>query len=116
MSIPTRIQLIPASGPELGPEARWSDDRPRVVGRVKGECAIVVPRPGISRAHCRIEKTAEGYRVQDLQSTNGTFVNRVAVTGSRDLADGDELGLGRFTLRVSIGPVTQEIEIPTFTV
>jgi hypothetical protein len=52
--------------------------------------------PEVSRQHARLTKTASGYVVEDLGSTNGTFINGdqlesgVAVT----LTDGDSVSIG----------------------
>ena len=58
-----------------------------------------VPDASVSRQHARIVAAAEGVRVEDLGSKNGTFVNEARVEGSRSLADGDELRIGLVTLR-----------------
>lgn len=60
----------------------------------------------ISRVHCRIVKTGTQYRVEDLGSSNGTWVNRVRVRKNRPLSirDGDILRLANTDLRVMIQP------------
>ena len=46
------------------------------VGR-GGQCDIVLDDVSVSRRHARVELTARGYlSVQDLESTNGTFLKR----------------------------------------
>ena len=42
-----------------------------------------------------IEVTKMGCYLEDLESTNGTFVNGVKVTGRRMLLDGDIITAGR---------------------
>ena len=56
---------------------------------------------GVSRKHAKIEPTESGYRLTDLQSSNGTFLNEQPVQES-DLKDGDQLQIGKFTVTVGI--------------
>lgn|SRR5574341_22979 len=55
---------------------------------------IVINDPEVSRHHTRLVRTSGGYTVEDLRSTNGTFVNRQQLTGPRQLVDGDIVGMG----------------------
>jgi hypothetical protein len=55
---------------------------------------IVINDPEVSRHHCRFTQGGSGYTVEDLGSTNGTFVNGQRLTGARPLMPGDMLGLG----------------------
>ena len=48
----------------------------------------------LSTRHCRIEPTQTGYKVVDLGSRNGTYVNDTLVE-QRELYDGDEIRVGR---------------------
>ena len=45
------------------------------IGSKVGENTVVLPFPGVSRYHARIRKSSEGFQIQDLNSTNGTFCN-----------------------------------------
>ena len=45
-----------------------------VVGREKG-LAVAVPLKGVSRRHARITREQEAFFIEDLSSTNGTFLN-----------------------------------------
>ena len=54
----------------------------------------------VSRIHCRISAGAAELEVQDLDSTNGTFVNGTRVARAQ-LKDGDRLGVGRVELLIS---------------
>ena len=53
---------------------------------------------GISRMHCRFEPDDGGWTVVDAGSSNGTVVNGSRVQ-RRALAHGDEIALGKFTVR-----------------
>lgn len=51
----------------------------------------------VSRHHARILADAEGFLVEDLNSLNGTYVNRKRIE-RHQLIDGDELQVGKFKL------------------
>jgi hypothetical protein len=55
---------------------------------------IVINDPEVSRHHLRFKRTGSGYTIEDLGSTNGTFVGGQRITGSRELNRGDMIGLG----------------------
>jgi pSer/pThr/pTyr-binding forkhead associated (FHA) protein len=64
------------------------------LGRVGGN-AIVVEEDAVSARHCELRRTASGYQIVDLGSTNGTRLNGEALGAEpRDLHDGDVLLLG----------------------
>jgi hypothetical protein len=58
-------------------------------------------RRTVSRLHAEISRTAEGYVVVDLNSSNGTAVNgrRLDAKERRVLLAGDSLALGQVALR-----------------
>lgn len=60
------------------------------VGR-EDDCDIQIQDKRISRYHARISLTERGVLVQDLHSTNGSFVNGVRVDGEQLARPGDEL-------------------------
>lgn len=53
----------------------------------------------VSRLHCRLTAGDDQLQVQDLKSTNGTFVNDKRVE-TATLATGDRLRIGRVELTV----------------
>jgi Ca-activated chloride channel family protein len=62
---------------------------------------IVIASHMLSRSHLRILFVGDHWMVQDLGTTNGTYVNRRKVTSSR-LEDGDLIQLGDDELRFKI--------------
>lgn len=73
-------------------------DRTLTVGRLP-VCDIPLHDAGVSRCHVRLAPSADGLLVQDLGSTNGTYVNghRVAQWIARA---GDELRIDRMRFLV----------------
>ena len=62
-----------------------------IVGR-DPSCDLCLSLNAVSRRHARIEKTAHGYSITDLDSRNGTFVNGQRLgERSTPLRDGDEI-------------------------
>ncbi len=55
---------------------------------------------GVSRQHARLLRTGEGWMIEDLRSTNGTFVNdrRVPASQPTPLNDGDSVRCGQLVL------------------
>jgi pSer/pThr/pTyr-binding forkhead associated (FHA) protein len=70
----------------------------KTVGRAP-RADFVVDAPLVSRLHCRLTLQTEGLLVEDLESTNGTFVNGERVTKLL-LRAGDALKVGRMEFRV----------------
>lgn len=55
---------------------------------------IVINDPEVSRHHLRFTRGGDGFNIEDLGSTNGTFINGQRLTGVRPLNRGDMIGLG----------------------
>lgn len=55
---------------------------------------LVFNDPEVSRYHARLTRQAQGYALEDLGSTNGTFVNGARLAVPRVLAQGDIVSLG----------------------
>lgn len=60
-----------------------------------------LPLPDVSRRHCRFVYSDEGWKVMDLDSLNGIFLNNQRVEQSA-LSHGDMVRIGGFTFRVEI--------------
>ena len=72
-----------------------------VIGR-DAACAVWIDAGGVSRKHARIRVPADGNPagalIDDLNSTNGTFIGRRRVTDGHPLENGDRIKLGDATL------------------
>jgi hypothetical protein len=58
-------------------------------------CDIVVDQPTVSARHCRLHARASGYDLEDLGSTNGTYVNGERITGRAHVTPHDTVTLGQ---------------------
>ena len=73
---------------------------PKTMGRAV-RADFILDAPLVSRLHCRFTALPSGdLEVDDLDSTNGTFVNGLRVKRAR-LQAGDRVGVGRVELVVS---------------
>jgi pilus assembly protein CpaF len=63
------------------------------IGREAGN-DIIINDAQVSRHHARLTLQADTYLLEDLGSTNGTFVNGRRITGPVALSGGDMIGLG----------------------
>jgi hypothetical protein len=71
------------------------------VGRAAG-CGVSLPDDTfVSQVHARVFRRDGSLFVEDLGSTNGTFLNRKAVSGPMALRKGDRVQVGRSVLEVS---------------
>jgi predicted component of type VI protein secretion system len=64
-----------------------------ILGRAT-ECTIVVVHRSVSREHARIRADGRRWRLEDLGSTNGTFLNNERIIVPVQLRDGDRLSIG----------------------
>jgi hypothetical protein len=71
------------------------------IGRLP-ECDVVLTDPAASRRHARIDRRDGLWRIEDLGSTNGTYVNDEPVS-ERVLADGDRITIGTTVLEFRRG-------------
>lgn len=70
-----------------------------VLGRDDG-VDITIPSPAVSRRHARFMLEGDGYVIEDLGSSNGSFINGDRLIGRRALKAGDQIRLGQtITLR-----------------
>lgn len=88
-------------------EGRFSKEHileefPATVGKLKESVQVEVNDPSISRLHARFRKQANTIYLQDLDSTNGTFVNgkRLCMGEEAIIGRGDEIQFGKIIVNV----------------
>jgi hypothetical protein len=86
------------SGKYQGSEFPLEPDRELVVGRASNTDVVLV-EDMVSRKHARVSVSDDEVLIQDLGSTNGTFVNGEKVKRAR-LKDGDRVLIGTSILRL----------------
>lgn len=101
----TQYQLIVRKGPKVG-ETFLLETISLTIGR-DPVSDVVLNDPEVSRQHARFSQTETGYQVQDLGSTNGTFVN-----GERLESEPVDLQPG-FTVSMGSGVTLIYEEVPT---
>lgn len=69
------------------------------VGRVHGN-DIVLPKGNVSKRHARVLYRDGRFIVTDLNSTNGTYVNRRRITQATIVREGDKIYVGDFVLKI----------------
>jgi hypothetical protein len=86
------------SGKYQGGEFPLSPDKPIVVGR-SSDLDMVLVEDMVSRKHARIQLQADQIWIEDLGSTNGTFVNGEKIKRAR-LKEGDRVLIGTSILKL----------------
>lgn len=59
---------------------------------------VVIDNPSVSRQHAEIRQEEGGWVVEDLGSSNGTFLHGSRIEGPQSLEAGDEIGFGKFSV------------------
>ena len=77
-----------------------------VFGRDPG-CEKPLDHPMISWRHARLSQSGGGYEIEDLGSTNGTFLNGRRITAPWPITVGDTIGLGSYTFQFTGGSTFQ---------
>jgi hypothetical protein len=68
-----------------------------VIGREEG-VDVLIDNPSVSRRHAEIRLGDSGWVVEDLGSSNGTFIRGTKIQGPQALGLGDEIGFGKFSI------------------
>jgi pSer/pThr/pTyr-binding forkhead associated (FHA) protein len=86
------FRIIVRTGPNPGTVTELTKEVSLIGRDVTND--VVVGDAEVSRQHARITRTPGGYVLEDLGSTNGTFVNGERLTTPRVLNPGDLIALG----------------------
>jgi hypothetical protein len=68
-----------------------------IIGRDDG-ADVLIDNPSVSRRHAEIRLGDGGWVVEDLGSSNGTFIGGTKIQGPHSLGLGDEIGFGKFSI------------------
>ena len=93
-------RLVVVRSPTFDAGEEWPlDSAPVTIGRGANN-EIALPEDEYASArHARVEPRRDGVWVEDVGSTNGTFVNGIRLTRERKLVPGDVVRVGSTDLR-----------------
>jgi len=91
--------LVILDGPDAFKRVPLEKDK-TVLGRADS-VDLTIPDRNASSSHCRIERTPQGFRVLDLESQNGTWLNGRRVR-RHDLKAGDVISVGTTEIRFEL--------------
>jgi hypothetical protein len=94
-----RLVVVASPGGEPAPGSTLALDAITTLGRDVNN-AVVVDDEFVSAEHAVLTFRGRTWYVEDLNSTNGTFVNGSPVDGVAPLGYGDEIQLGQVRLRL----------------
>jgi hypothetical protein len=93
-----RPRLVVESGPGLTPGTELPLEGGFSIGRASAN-GLTVDDTFLSHMHARVFKRGAFFWVEDLGSTNGTFINDQRISGDAQLRVRDQLRLGETVLR-----------------
>jgi pSer/pThr/pTyr-binding forkhead associated (FHA) protein len=95
-AMPTRIVVLDETGGKLGTHRLAQTLQ---IGR-DSSCDITLSDTYVSQQHARITNRNGSWVIEDLGSTNGTYLNQRKVTVPTELAPGDSIRIGKTVLEV----------------
>lgn len=96
------FRLVMTKGPQPGQTFNLSQDLTNLGRGPSNE--IVINHAQVSRQHARLTRQGGTVVLEDLGSTNGTYVNGVRLTAPQTLSNGDVIGLGDTITFTFYGP------------
>jgi predicted component of type VI protein secretion system len=83
-----------------GAGSEYPVDGEVILGRDHASADLVLEDPGVSRRHARLIPENGGLVLEDLGSSNGTYVNGQQISGAVELGAGEEIQIGATILGV----------------
>lgn len=102
--------LLVAQGPNQG-KAIAINKPEFVIGRDPG-CHLRPASQTVSKRHCALRLKGERAFVEDLKSTNGTFINDAQLQGEKEIKNGDRLRIGPLDFRVQLEATVADGTLP----
>jgi len=90
-------KLVILEGPGMKTGETHSINGQTLIGR-SAECDIVIPDVSVSHQHALVSGSTKGYRLEDLDSKNGTFLNNKKISRPASLQPGDLIKIGKTIL------------------
>ena len=94
---PTQLIVRTEDGKKAGTFSLRQE--PLQIGRADA-CHVQLEDRYSSQFHARLYPADGSWRLEDLGSTNGTYLNRQRVQGTTDVHAGDQIRIGRTTLEL----------------
>ena len=82
----------------------YPDGAEITIGREIGNSIAPVAAEGLSRRHAKIVSRDGKWTIEDLGSTNGTFVNGKKIDSPAEIKPGDKISCGKFGIAVETLP------------
>ncbi len=92
--------VVVKTGPQAGRRVEMGVQM--TIGRLDGD--LVLEDPEVSRHHAVLRRSGESVLVEDLDSTNGTFVNGERIRSPITVDPGDQVRVGQTTLEIEPDP------------
>lgn len=112
--MPNIIELHFVEGENSGVRIKVAADQELVIGRSE-KCDVCLSEKKISRRHCRIFQQDGKFTLEDMGSTNGTYVNDQKVSAQVSLQAGDRIRVGTSLIETQIkegeAALAQKIEV-----
>jgi pSer/pThr/pTyr-binding forkhead associated (FHA) protein len=105
-----KVKLVVAHGVHTGKEIPIAGAE-FAIGR-DPQCQLRPSSPAISKKHCAVIIRGSKVFVRDFGSTNGTFVNDVAVKGEVEVTDKAQLKAGPLAFMIAIEAATPPKAVP----
>jgi hypothetical protein len=92
-------RIVATQGPHAGQAFELTGEL-MTIGREASHAIALVNDMGVSRTHAQIVRQGDQTLIEDLGSTNGTYVNGVRISAPTPIKPGDTLQLGASLFRV----------------